>query len=147
MPHVEKSVLLNYSAQQMFDLVEHIERYPEFLPWCGGTTIKAREVTHTVATIMINYHGVKHNFTTHNTNHPPRLIEMQLVDGPFKFLNGKWHFIPLKESACKIVFDLEYEFSSPILGVVLGPVFHHIAHTFVEAFIRRAKEIYGPHKG
>lgn len=143
MPHVEKSVLINYSAQQIYDLVEDIERYPEFLPWCGGATIVERKPLHTIATIMINYHGVKQSFTTKNSNDPPRLIEMKLIDGPFKFLNGKWHFISLNDRACKITFDLQYEFSSSILGVVLGPIFHHIAHTFVEAFIRRAKETYG----
>lgn len=145
MPHVEKSVLVNFSSEQIFDLVEDIEKYPEFLPWCGGAAIIERKPHHTIATILINYHGVKHSFTTSNSNDRPRLIEMKLVDGPFKFLNGKWHFLSLNESASKITFDLQYEFSNSILGLVLGPVFHHIAHTFVEAFIRRAKEIYGPH--
>lgn len=143
MAEIEKSVLVDYSAGQMFALVDGIEDYPKFLPWCGGASIvpQSEQVTH--ATIMINYHHVKHSFTTENTRRPPGLIEIKLLDGPFQHLDGYWRFIPLAEKACKIEFRLHYTFSSKLLEKLVGPVFHMIANSFMEAFIKRAEEVYG----
>ena len=143
MAEIEKSVLVDYSAGQMFALVDGIEDYPKFLPWCGGASIAPQneEVTH--ATLMINYHHVKHSFTTENTRRPPELIEIKLLDGPFQHLDGHWRFIPLAENACKIEFRLHYAFSSKLLEKLVGPVFHIIANSFMEAFIKRAEEVYG----
>ena len=143
MAEIEKSVLVDYSAGQMFALVDAIEDYPKFLPWCDGASIapQTEQVTH--ATLMINYHHVKHSFTTENTRRPPELIEIKLRDGPFQHLDGYWRFIPLAEHACKIEFRLHYAFSSKLLEKLLGPVFHIIANSFMEAFIKRAEEVYG----
>lgn len=140
---VHKSVLLPFSADQMFALVNGIEDYPKFLPWCGGATIRERQDDNVVATLMINYHGVKQTFTTSNTNVPSTSIIMTLLEGPFKHLDGKWTFKALRADACKIEFDLHYEFSSKLLEKVIGPVFGMIANSFVDAFCQRAEVVYG----
>lgn len=140
---VNKSVLVGHSAQQMFELVDGVEHYREFLPWCGGTEVKLRDVHTTVATIYIDYMHIKQHFTTENLNQPPHLIKMKLLDGPFKKLDGEWHFKALAEDACKIEFMLNYEFSNKLLDTVLGPVFSYIANSFVESFIQRAEQVYG----
>ncbi len=143
MAEIEKTVLVEYSAEQMFNLVDRVEQYPEFLPWCGGTSVDQQDETTTHATVRINYHHVKHSFTTENKRTPPELIEMTLLDGPFEHLDGHWRFIPLSDEACKIEFRLHYTFSHKILEKLVGPVFHMIANSFVESFIERADTIYG----
>ncbi|MBU0593121.1 MAG: type II toxin-antitoxin system RatA family toxin [Pseudomonadota bacterium] len=140
---VEKSVLVLHSAQQMFDLVDGVELYPQFLPWCGGTDVKWRDEASTVATVMIDFHRIKQSFTTENTKQIPSLIEMKLQDGPFRHLDGSWRFIALNENACKVEFRLHYEFSSKLLESLVGPVFNHITSNFVDAFVERAEKVYG----
>ncbi len=142
MHQVIKTVLVEHTAQQMYDLVEQIEQYHEFLPWCGGTEVRQREGLQTVATLHIDYHGLKHHFTTRNQNTPGEKIDMLLVDGPFRHLEGVWRFIPLADYACKVEFRLEYEFASSMLEKAVGPVFSKIANTFVDAFVKRAERIY-----
>jgi ribosome-associated toxin RatA of RatAB toxin-antitoxin module len=142
MAQVEKSVLVPHSAAAMFNLVDAPERYPEFLPWCGGVDLKLRDETTTVATLHIDYHGLKQNFTTENSKIFPSLMDIRLVDGPFRHLEGIWRFIPLGEDACKIEFKLNYEFSSHLLEKIIAPVFSHIANTFVDAFVERAETVY-----
>ena len=143
MAKVQKSVLAGYSASQMFDLVDSVERYPEFLPWCGGTDLLQRDENLTVATIRIDYLQVKQSFTTENAKQAPHSMTLSLKEGPFRSLEGGWRFIELNQSACKIEFHLSYEFSSKLLESVVGPVFSKIADNFVDAFIRRAEKIYG----
>jgi ribosome-associated toxin RatA of RatAB toxin-antitoxin module len=143
MAQVEKSVLIEYSAAQMYALVEDVAAYPQFLPWCGGTEILKKEGDMTRAAITIDFRGIKQRFSTENRADPPQLIEMTLVDGPFRQLDGSWRFKPLGEDACKIEFRLHYEFSSKLLEKIVGPVFHYIASTFVEAFVKRAQQLYG----
>ena len=140
---VEKTVLIEHSARQMFDLVDRCEDYPLFLPWCGRTELKFRDDSKTVATLHINYHSVKSSFTTENDKEIPSRMNILLVDGPFRRLEGAWHFKALAETACKIEFRLHYEFSSKVFEKVIGPVFSHIANTFVDAFVRRADQVYG----
>lgn len=140
---VEKSVLVEYSATQMHALVNDVARYPEFLPWCGGAETVDREAGAIHATIKIDYRGIRQHFSTENHSRAPELIEMKLVDGPFRHLDGSWHFKPLGEGACKIEFRLHYEFSSRLLEKLVGPVFHFIANTLVEAFVKRAQQLYG----
>lgn len=140
---VEKMVLVPYSAEQMFVLVDNVEDYPKFLPWCGGSSVSDVDKDNTVhATVHIDYHHIKQSFTTENVRQPPEFIDMTLKDGPFKHLDGNWRFIPLADSACKIEFQLRYEFSSKLLEKLVGPVFHYIADSFVDAFIHRAEQIY-----
>jgi ribosome-associated toxin RatA of RatAB toxin-antitoxin module len=140
---VHKSVLVAYSAEQMFALVDRVEDYPKFLPWCGGVTVRQRESQKLVATIVIDFHGIKQSFTTENTNTPPVSINMSLIDGPFRYLDGVWTFKSLRADACRIDFDLSYEFSSKLLETLVGPVFNRIANSFVDSFCKRAEAIYG----
>jgi ribosome-associated toxin RatA of RatAB toxin-antitoxin module len=142
MARVSKSVLVEHSAQQMFDLVERVEDYPEFLPWCGGVTIIERTTEALVARIEIDFHGVRANFTTANRNEPPERIVIALRDGPFRQLDGTWRFRPLAPAACKVEFDLHYEFAAPVLESLIGPVFSHIAATFIDAFVQRADDLH-----
>ena len=142
MHQVIKTVLVEHTALQMYQLVEQIEQYPAFLPWCGGADIRERQGEVTVATLHIDFHGLKHNFTTRNSNVPGLQIDMLLVDGPFKHLEGVWQFIALNDSACKVSFRLEYEFSNSVLEKAVGPVFSKIANTFVDAFVKRAEKVY-----
>jgi ribosome-associated toxin RatA of RatAB toxin-antitoxin module len=143
MPEVNKSVLVHYSAAHMYELVDSVERYPEFLPWCGGATIAFRDERTTRATIQINYRGIKQAFTTENEKEPGRAITIKLVDGLFKVLDGHWRFTALAEDSCKIELELHYEFASRILEKLVGPVFNYIANTMIEAFVRRAEQLYG----
>jgi len=140
---VEKSVLIAHSAQQMFDLVDRVEDYPQFLPWCSKTELKFRDAHKTAATLHISYLSVKSHFTTENDKEAPLLMNIRLVDGPFRRLEGTWRFRPLAEHACKIEFQLAYEFSSRMFEKVIGPVFSNIANTFVDAFVKRAAQVYG----
>ncbi len=144
---VEKTVLIEQSAEHMFELVDRCEDYPAFLPWCSQTEVKYRDEHKTVATLHINYHAVKSSFTTENAKEPGRSMLIRLIDGPFRRLEGSWHFKPLAEKACKIEFKLHYEFSSRLFEKIIGPVFSHIANTFVDAFVRRAAQIDGAKHG
>jgi ribosome-associated toxin RatA of RatAB toxin-antitoxin module len=127
----------------MFDLVDRVEDYPKFLPWCGGVEVRERGENSVVASVGINFHGVKQSFTTSNVNTPPTAIKMNLVDGPFKTLHGTWTFKPLRDDACKVELDLQYEFSSRLLEQVIGPVFGMIANSMVDSFCKRAETVYG----
>ena len=144
MGRVNKSVLVEHSAQQMFDLVERVDDYPEFLPWCGGASILERTPPVLVARIEINFHGVRAHFTTVNRSAPPESIVIALRDGPFRQLDGTWRFRALAPSACKVEFDLRYEFAAAPLEGLIGPVFNHIATTFIDAFVQRANQSYKP---
>jgi ribosome-associated toxin RatA of RatAB toxin-antitoxin module len=105
--------------------------------------VREREAHRLVAAIKINYHGVKQTFATENSNTPPTHMRMRLVEGPFRQLDGLWTFTPLRVDACKIEFDLRYEFSSAMLEKLIGPVFSKIADSFVDAFCKRAEVVYG----
>jgi ribosome-associated toxin RatA of RatAB toxin-antitoxin module len=140
---VEKSVLVGHSAAQMFALVDAVEAYPQFLPWCDSVTVIFRDASRTRATIHVNYHGVKPTFTTENTKTEPHSMSIRLVEGPFRILDGEWRFLRLSDAACKIEFRLHYEFSSKILEKLVGPVFAYIANTMVDAFVHRAEKVYG----
>jgi len=142
---VAKSVLVAYTPEQMFSLVDAVERYPEFLPWCGGASVARRDEASMLATISINYRGIRQSFTTETQRQPGRSIHISLVHGPFKTLNGTWGFVPLAQAGCKVDFHLHYEFSSRLLAKLVGPVFSYIANTFIEAFVRRARSVYGAH--
>jgi ribosome-associated toxin RatA of RatAB toxin-antitoxin module len=142
MNKVEKTVLVMHSAEQMYALVDAVEDYPKFLPWCGGVELLERTDVSTSATLHINYHGVKQNFTTQNIKTFPHSMDMQLIDGPFKHLDGDWRFVELRPNACKIEFSLNYEFANSFLEKIIAPVFNHIAATFVDGFVARADKIY-----
>lgn len=142
MAQVNKSVLINHSASRMFELVDDVSRYPEFLPWCGGVDVIKKDLHSTIATLHIAYHGLKQQFTTENSKTYPSAMEIQLKDGPFKHLDGSWRFVALNENACKIEFVLNYEFANAFLEKIIAPVFSHIANTFVDGFVARADVVY-----
>lgn len=142
MAEVRKTVLVEFTPQQMFELVDRCEEYAEFLPWSDGAEVLERTEDVTVATVHVNYHGIRTKFTTENTKHYPNEMHIRLREGPFRQLEGGWFFTPLGETACKIEFRLQYEFEHRLLEKALGPVFNHIANTFVDSFVKRAGQVY-----
>lgn len=143
MPDVNQSVLVEYTPAQMFTLVDTVEDYPKFLPWCGGATLIHRDAMHTRATLFINYRGIRKSFTTENIKRAPEEMRIRLIEGPFSRLDGTWCFTGLADRGCRIEFKLHYEFAGRVLDRLVSPVFHHIASTLVDAFVRRADHVYG----
>jgi ribosome-associated toxin RatA of RatAB toxin-antitoxin module len=145
MKQVNKSVLLWYSPREMFDLVIDVENYPQFLPWCAGAQVLQRHEDGVTARLGLSYMGVKHTFTTRNENVPGESVLVRLVDGPFSQLDGTWLFKPLGKAgiACKIEFEMRYDFASKALEAVVSPVFDKVANTLVECFVKRAESVYG----
>jgi len=143
MPNVNKSALVPYSAEQMYKLVENVDAYHTFLPWCSASEEIQRENDIIVGSVTIAKGGVNKKFSTRNLLQKNKMIEVSLIDGPFKHLHGFWRFDALKEDACKVSLDLEYEFSSKILGMVVGPVFNQVANAMVDSFVEEAKSSYG----
>ena len=142
MTTISKSALVTYSPEQMFKLIDDIEAYSDFLPWCGKATEISRDEKNVEASILISHSGLNKEFTTQNKNTAFEKIEMHLLNGPFKNLDGVWLFEPLGETACKVSLNLEFEFSSKIITITLGPVFSKIANNLVDAFIKRAGTVY-----
>jgi len=147
MKAVQKSVLIWYTPQEMFDLVVDVPSYPEFLPWCDRAEVLEREGDLMVARLHLVFAGIHQSFTTRNRNVPGVSVDLELVDGPFSRLEGHWRFHPLGEQgapkACRIEFSLSYAISSRALAFVIGPVFDRIANTLVDAFVKRAEQIHG----
>jgi ribosome-associated toxin RatA of RatAB toxin-antitoxin module len=142
-PSVSKSVLLPFSTEQMYALVDAIDLYPEFLPWCSAASVLSRSAESAEAVIEMNFRGIRQRFTTVNTNQPPVLIELNLKDGPFSSLTGQWRFLQLGDLGCKVSFELQYEFSSRAIAAVIGAAFDRIANSLLDAFVTRADDIYG----
>jgi ribosome-associated toxin RatA of RatAB toxin-antitoxin module len=145
MKTVLKSVLIWYSPGEMYELVADIERYPEFLPWCDQAQIVSQDELGVVAKIGIAFGGIHQSFTTLNQNQPDREVHMQLVNGPFSALDGHWLFLPVgteSQRACKVELTLNYGFSNATLGKLVGPVFDRIANSLVDAFVKRADQVY-----
>ena len=143
MHKVQRSVLVPYSREQMFRLVEDVERYPEFMPWCGGAQVLHRDDHGMEASITISIAGIRQTFTTRNTHDFPGVITFELVKGPFSHLRGTWEFMSLAADACKVVYTMEYQFASRALEAVVGPVFNRIATSFIDSFTQRAQVLYG----
>ncbi|MES2509801.1 MAG: type II toxin-antitoxin system RatA family toxin [Pseudomonadota bacterium] len=146
MKTVTKSVLIWYSAAEMFDLVTDVASYPKFLPWCDEATILEQTDKGMTAKIGLSMAGLKQSFTTRNTHVKDKKVSLKLVDGPFSKLDGHWDFKPVgkgEERACKIDFSLGYDFDNAALAALVGPVFDKIAGSLVDAFVKRAGEVYG----
>jgi ribosome-associated toxin RatA of RatAB toxin-antitoxin module len=126
----------------MFDLVDDIESYPRFLPWCRSATVLSRNEDEVRATLELAKGSVHKKFSTLNRLHIGKMIEMRLLEGPFHHLEGFWRFEELREDACKISLDLDFEFKNRMVGMVVGPIFNPVANTLVDAFCKRAKEVY-----
>lgn len=143
MPNIQKSALVPYSAAQMFALVNDIDAYQEFLPWCRSSQVLSRDEEELRATIEIAHGSLRKSFTTRNRFQQDKMMEMRLEEGPFRHLEGFWRFDTLGEQACKVSLDLDFEFSSKLVGLAMGPVFSQIANTLVDAFSKRAVQVYG----
>ena len=146
MTHIEKIVLVPYKAKSMYNLVNDIESYPDFLPWCGGARVVQRGAKEMVAEIDIKFKGVSQSFSTRNQISAPTQdtvgeINVELVSGPFKNLSGVWNFKGIDDLGCRVMFSLSYEFSNTLLEKILGPVFNSITSTFVDSFVTRAQKV------
>ena len=143
MPRIQRTALVPYSADEMFKVVTDVPHYNDFLPWCSGARILKSEGDEVTAQVDIAFKAVKQSFTTENVYDEGKQITMNLKEGPFSNLTGVWKFVELDENACKILFDLEFGFANRLAGAVIGPVFSVIANGMVEAFHKRAIEVYG----
>ncbi len=142
MKTINKTVLVPYTARQMFGLVADAESYPEFLPGCRSVEFHERNARRIVATIELAKGKLKKSFTTENRLFEYDRIEISLVKGPFHHLEGRWHFEPLGDEGCRVSMDLEFEFSSKLLAITVAPVFHEVANKLVGAFVKRAEQLY-----
>jgi len=142
MKRIARSAIVEHSAQQMYALVDDVESYPRFLPWCIDARVESLDGKKR-ATLTAGLRGLRQSFTTLNENRPAEAIDMRLLEGPFRRFNAAWRFRALSAQACAIDFSLEYEFSSRALGKMLEPLFGEIADTMVDAFKRRADEVHG----
>jgi len=141
---IERSALVHYSPAEMYALVNDVASYPAFLPWCRSAKVLESSASEMTASIEIAKGMLNRSFTTHNTLEPPQRIELTLVDGPFRKLQGCWQFATLKtENACKVSLQLEFEFESTMLSLAAGPIFTQIGNSLVDAFCKRAVEVYG----
>lgn len=140
---IKKSALVSYSAAQMFDLVDDVVAYPEFLPWCSNSTVLSRSDDEVRASLELSKGMLKKSFTTCNRIQKNKMIEIRLEEGPFHHLEGFWRFEALGDEACKVSYDMEFEFSGKLLSLTMGPVFSQIAESLVDSFCQRAKDIYG----
>jgi ribosome-associated toxin RatA of RatAB toxin-antitoxin module len=143
MADVFKTVLIQHSAERMYNLVIDVAKYPDFLPWCGGVEVFEQTDEVLDAKVHIKFKGINQFFHTRNANTRPSAIDMAFVDGPFKKFHGHWKFVSLRDDACKVEFQLHYEFESIFLEKIIGPVFGMIAGTFVDGFVKRADQLYG----
>ncbi|MGH9577762.1 MAG: type II toxin-antitoxin system RatA family toxin [Terriglobales bacterium] len=144
MPTVRKSVIVGRPAEVLFALVDDVERYPQFLPWCARTEVIERSGHSTHARIEIDYHGLKSHFASVNRKEAPEWMHLDFSDGPFERFHGHWRFVPLGEEGCRVEFSLDYALESGVLETLLGPVFGHIAETLVDRFVERAEAMAAP---
>ena len=142
MKRISRSAIVEHSAEELYRLVEEIEAYPQFLPWCRAAEV-AREPRATRAKLTVGMGALRQSFTTQNENVPGRSIDMRLVEGPFRAFDAGWRFSALAPHACKIEFSMQYQFASAALARLLEPLFEKIADTMVDAFTRRADAVYG----
>jgi len=140
---IRKSAIVPYSANEMYALVADIESYGQFLPWCGGSRVLERSPESVTASIRIAYRGVNKDFTTRNSLDPGHGMRLELVDGPFRHLRGYWRFDPLEGQACKVSLELDFDFSTRLIAMLVGPVFESIGNDLVDSFRRRAEALYG----
>lgn len=143
MPAIRRSALVRHTPQQMFDLVNDIESYPSFVPWCRAARIDVRAPGELVATIEIARGRLSREFSTRNLLQPPGRIEMKLVRGPFRSLSGEWSFTDYGAGLCRVEFSLVFEYSSRLVALTLGPLFARVTDSLVQAFCRRAAQLYG----
>lgn len=141
MTTVKRARVVPFSCEQMYNLVNDVERYAEFLPYFSKSVVHHRDEDEVQATLIITAAGMHKSFTTRNRLQANKMIEIRLVDGPFSHLEGFWRFDEVPEG-CHISFDLEFTFSGAMLSMLLGPIFEQISDKMVDAFCERAKVLY-----
>lgn len=142
MPSIQRSAVVAYTPQQMYELVHDVERYPEFLPWCRSTQVHSRDEREQVASISVSKGPLRQTFTTRNPLIPGEQLDVNLVRGPFKTLQGRWRFEP-SGNGCRVSLSLQFEFNSRLLAATVGPVFGQITRSMIDAFVQRARVLYG----
>ncbi|MDN5865616.1 MAG: type II toxin-antitoxin system RatA family toxin [Gammaproteobacteria bacterium] len=142
MREIHRSALVSYTAEDMFELVNDVDSYPDFLPWCKDSSVKDLNAHEREASLEFSRAGLHRRFTTHNRLEPGHGIEMDLVNGPFRVLEGRWSFRPLGETGSKVILDLRFEFASRLLEAVFAPVFAEVMNSLVDAFVARARDLY-----
>ncbi|HET6628586.1 MAG TPA: type II toxin-antitoxin system RatA family toxin [Woeseiaceae bacterium] len=143
MRKVRRTALVPHSAKEMFDLVDDVEAYPEFLPWCNDASVQSRDENTVVATLELHKGTISKHFTTRNTLKPHDAIDMTLIDGPFRHLDGGWRFRDITDDGCEVSLELEFEFDSRIVDMMFGRFFEDTLKALVDAFTRRAAAVYG----
>ena len=143
---VKRSLILTYSCAEMYSLVDEIDRYREFLPWCNDSVILDRKPGEVTARIDVSFNGIKMSFTTFNSSISNTEIKMELADGPFDQWAGSWKFMELDKYACRVTLELKFSLVGKLKNRTLSPVFKHISNTLVDAFAERAKDLYGERK-
>lgn len=142
MPTIYRQALMPYSCRQMFNVVNDVDNYSTFLPWCASSGIISQTDSSMDASILMQMGRLNHSFTTRNTLVEDSLIHIELLNGPFKRLIGDWKFVPLQDEACKVELTLDFEYSNKIIAMLIGPVFNKIANSLVDAFCQRAHQVY-----
>lgn len=143
MPAINRNALVPYSPAEMFALVDDITAYPQFLPWCKSSQVLSRNDDEVRATLDLVRGGFEKSFTTLNRMQKDKMIEIRLVEGPFRHLEGYWRFEPVGEQGCKVSLDMDFEFSNKLVGLAMGPIFSQIANTLVDSFCKRAVDVFG----
>ena len=141
--NIQRSAIVPYSPEQMYALVTDVERYPEFLPWCSGASVLAREAGGVTASLSLRFGPAHGSFTTRNAFQPPERVEMHLVDGPFESLDGAWQFRRIGEAGCRVSLEIRFRMKHALAGLVLGRAFEKSCDQLVDAFCRRAAQVYG----
>lgn len=144
MRKVNRSALVPYTAREMFTLVDDIESYPEFVPWCNETTVESRSDDAVVATLELHKGPISKHFTTRNTRRGFEAIDMELVGGPFRQLSGGWRFQEIEGQGCRVSLELEFEFENRLVDMMFGAFFKEAGDSLVDAFTARARDVYGP---
>ncbi len=142
MPVVKKTALVPHSAKEIYALVNDVESYPDFLPWCKSTRLLSRTEHEVCGELEVSRIGISQKFSTCNRLHPFDRIDIRLLEGPFKHLHGSWHFQPLSDNGCKVLLELEFEFSGKLINKAFGVFFNQIANTMVDAFCKQARAVY-----
>ena len=144
MREIMRSALVGHSAERLYELINDVERYPEFLPWCVRAAVESRTEEQVVATLAISRGPLRTEFTTRNELVPGREVRMHLERGPFDTLAGSWSLVPIGAAGCRVTLTLRFEFSNRITAALFEPIFEQTAASLVDAFVARAKSVYGP---
>lgn len=139
---VKREAMVPYSCEQMYALISDVDSYSSFLPWCPRSGIEQQHGNQVHARIAYRWKGVEDSFVTRNTHVPNSSIIMELLEGPFKELQGQWLFTPVAEHACKLQFFLHFSFRNPVYGMVMDPLFKRLANSLLDNFLKRAKSLY-----